>query len=109
MHASAAVRRAAWSTRARRNRIAIQCPARLAGRGTGRPDRRRLVARTGLGGHVSKQIPLVDYLVLGSDPHLVAHECTECGARYFDRRNACASCEGESFRDVVVPTEGELR
>jgi len=58
---------------------------------------------------VSKQIPLVDYLVLGPDPHLVAHECTECGARYFDRRNACASCEGESFREVDVPTEGELR
>jgi uncharacterized OB-fold protein len=58
---------------------------------------------------VSKQIPLVDYLVLGPEPHLVAHECTECGARYFDRRNACASCEGESFREVDVPTEGEVR
>jgi len=33
-----------------------------------------------------------DYLVLGDDPHLVASECTECGARYFDRRNACANC-----------------
>jgi len=58
---------------------------------------------------VSKQIPLVDYLVLGDDPHLVAHECTECGARYFDRRNACASCGGTEFRTVDVPSEGVLR
>jgi uncharacterized OB-fold protein len=59
---------------------------------------------------VSKQVPLVDYLVLDDgEPHLVAHECAECGARYFDRRNACASCEGTEFRQVTVPTEGELR
>ena len=48
-----------------------------------------------------KQIPLVDYLALEPEPHLVAHECTSCGARYFDRRNACASCFGTEFRDVV--------
>jgi uncharacterized OB-fold protein len=58
---------------------------------------------------VSKQIPLVDYLVLGDDPHLVAHECTACGARFFDRRNACASCGGTAFRSVDIPTEGVLR
>jgi uncharacterized OB-fold protein len=52
---------------------------------------------------------LVDYLVLGDDPHLVAHECTNCGARYFDRRNACAGCFGTEFRDVDVATDGELR
>jgi uncharacterized OB-fold protein len=52
----------------------------------------------------------VDYLVLGDDPHLVATECTDCGARFFDRRNACASCGGQSFKDGVrIPTEGELR
>ena len=55
------------------------------------------------------QVPLVDYLVLGDDPHLVAHECTNCGARYFDRRNACAGCFGTEFRDVDVATDGELR
>jgi uncharacterized OB-fold protein len=54
------------------------------------------------------QIPLVDYLQLGDDPHLVAHECTSCSARFFDRRNACASCFGTEFRTVDVPTEGEL-
>jgi uncharacterized OB-fold protein len=61
---------------------------------------------------MSGQIPLVDYLVLSDEPHLVAHECTGCGARYFDRRNACASCGGAGdgqFRTVEVPNEGELR
>ena len=55
------------------------------------------------------QVPLVDYLVLGDDPHLVAHECTSCGARFFDRRNACAGCFDTEFTEVDVPTEGELR
>jgi len=58
---------------------------------------------------MSQQVALVDYLVLGNEPHLVAHECTNCGARYFDRRNACASCEADEFVDVDVPTTGELR
>jgi uncharacterized OB-fold protein len=58
---------------------------------------------------VAKQVPLVDYLVLGDDPHLVAHECADCGARFFDRRNACASCGGDSFKDGVrIDNEGEL-
>jgi uncharacterized OB-fold protein len=55
------------------------------------------------------QIPLVDYLVLGEDPHLVANECTTCGARFFDRRNACASCGGTGFSKTRVEGEGELR
>ncbi len=54
-------------------------------------------------------VPIVDYLVLGDDPHLVAKECTSCGARFFDRRNACASCSATEFKDVDVPTTGELR
>ena len=58
---------------------------------------------------VPGQIPLVDYLVLGDEPHLVAHECTSCGARFFDRRNACASCSGTDFRDAPVATTGEVR
>jgi uncharacterized protein len=58
---------------------------------------------------VAEQIPLVDYLVLGDDPHLVAHECTACGARFFDRRNACAGCGGTEFTDVRVAAEGEVR
>lgn len=54
------------------------------------------------------QIPLVDYLVLGSDPHLVANECTSCGEKFFDRRNACANCFGTAFKQVDIPTEGTL-
>ena len=55
------------------------------------------------------QIPLVDYLVLGDQPHLVANECTACGARFFDRRNACASCSATEFKQVDVAREGELQ
>ena len=58
---------------------------------------------------MADQIPLVDYLVLGDDPHLIAHECTSCGARFFDRRNACAGCEGTGFADVAIDTSGEVR
>ncbi len=58
---------------------------------------------------MADQIPLVDYLELGDDPRLVANECAACGARFFDRRNACASCSGTEFSQVRVPTEGEVR
>ena len=50
---------------------------------------------------MAQQIPLVDYLELGDDPHLVANECTSCGARFFDRRNACAACEATEFKKVA--------
>lgn len=58
---------------------------------------------------MSSQVPLVEYLELGDDPRLVANECTECGARFFDRRNACASCFGTSFKKANVEPTGELR
>jgi uncharacterized OB-fold protein len=58
---------------------------------------------------MSEQVPLVDYLVLGDDQHLVANECTTCGARFFDRRNACAACGATDFAAVPVATEGEVR
>ena len=54
------------------------------------------------------QVPLVNYLVLGEHPHLVANECTGCGARFFDRRNACAACFATSFTQVAVATVGEV-
>ena len=54
------------------------------------------------------RIPLVDYLVLDPEPHLVASECTSCGARYFDHRDACASCFEAEFKPVDVATEGEV-
>jgi uncharacterized OB-fold protein len=58
---------------------------------------------------MAKQIPLVDYLELGDSPHLVANECTSCGARFFDRRNACANCEATEFKKAAISTEGEVR
>ena len=58
---------------------------------------------------MAAQVPLVDYLVLGDEPHLVANECTACGARFFDRRNACAACEGTDFTKVRVAGTGEVR
>ena len=54
-------------------------------------------------------VPIVDYLVLGDHPHLVAKECTACGARFFDRRNACAACFATEFSDADVATTGELK
>jgi uncharacterized OB-fold protein len=58
---------------------------------------------------MAQQIPVVNYLVLGDDPHLVAQECETCGARYFGRRNACASCSGTTFRERRLADEGTLR
>lgn len=58
---------------------------------------------------MADRITLVDYLVLGDQPHLVANECTACGARFFDRRNACAGCFGTEFVKVDIPTEGEVK
>ena len=54
-------------------------------------------------------IPLVSYLKLEPTPHLVANECDACGARFFDRRNACASCFSTSFHTVDIATEGVVR
>ncbi len=55
-------------------------------------------------------VPHVDYLVLdGGDPHLVAHECTACGARFFDRRNACAACFSTDFTTVPIATTGTVQ
>jgi len=31
------------------------------------------------------------------------------GARYFDRRNACANCSGIEFKGVDIATDGEVR
>ena len=55
------------------------------------------------------RVPLVDYLRLEPEPHLVAFECRRCGARFFDRRNACARCGHNDFGDAAVDGAGELR
>ena len=58
---------------------------------------------------MTAQIPLVDYLVLGDEPRLVSKQCVTCGARFFDRRNACAACFSTAgFSDEEVPREGTL-
>jgi uncharacterized protein len=58
---------------------------------------------------MGKQLPFVDYLVLGDDPHLVSRECTSCGALFFDRRNACARCGGREFGTRRLSNEGVVR
>ena len=57
---------------------------------------------------MADRISLVDYLILDEKPHLIAHECRHCSARYFDRRTACASCFGVEFQDVEIATEGTV-
>ena len=58
---------------------------------------------------MAEPVPLVDYLALGDSPHLVANECTACGARFFDRRNACACCGKTAFTKTDITTVGEVR
>ena len=58
---------------------------------------------------MAQQIPYVGYLNLGDDPHLVANECSTCGAMFFDRRNACASCSGRDFTTRRLANSGVLR
>jgi uncharacterized OB-fold protein len=58
---------------------------------------------------MAKQVPFVDYLVLGDEPHLVARECTSCGALFFDRRNACARCGKREFGARRLSNDGVVR
>jgi len=58
---------------------------------------------------MARQVPYVGYLSLGDDPHLVANECGTCGALFFDRRNACASCGGHDFASRRLANSGVLR
>lgn len=58
---------------------------------------------------MTQTIPAVDYLVVGDNPHLVARECEQCAALYFDRRNACAKCFSRSFTKRDLSPEGVLR
>jgi uncharacterized protein len=58
---------------------------------------------------VAKQIPMIDYLALDGEPRLVANECKECGALFFDRRNACAHCGNRTFGPRDLATTGVVR
>jgi len=55
------------------------------------------------------RVPHVAYLRLEPTPHLVAQQCMSCGARFFDRRNACAACGHRDFDEVTLDTRGTLR
>ena len=56
-----------------------------------------------------RRVSVVDYLVLGDDPHLEANSCTACGALFFDRRNACAKCGRSQFERKALATSGVVR
>jgi len=59
---------------------------------------------------MSARIPLVAYLALDPQPHLVALACKSCSAKFFDRRNACAACGAQDgFDEAALPVEGDLR
>src|SRR5690242_13928689 len=58
------------------------------------------------------QVPIVSYLVLGSDTedaYLEAAVCKACDAHFFDRRNACGRCGGLNFEKRRVSSEGVVR
>ena len=58
---------------------------------------------------MATQIPLVSYLAIDNGaPHLVANTCNECGARFFDRRNACARCGSREFTVKPLATNGKV-
>jgi uncharacterized OB-fold protein len=58
---------------------------------------------------MAKQIAMVEYLTLDDgEPHLVANVCKECGATYWDRRNACAKCGKTNFDTKAMSSEGEV-
>ena len=57
---------------------------------------------------MSELVPIVDYLVLTDSSYLEANECSECSARFFDRRNACAACGGTSFTRTAISNQAVL-
>lgn len=87
---------------AKKRPTAKKAPARKA-------PAKKAPARKARARKAAPQIPLVDYLRLGTRPHLSANECVNCGARFFDRRNACASCGREEFRKARVKNGATLK
>ena len=59
---------------------------------------------------MGERISIVDYLILDDgEPYLVASACQDCGATYFERRNACARCFGTTFEQRRMPDTGTVR
>jgi uncharacterized OB-fold protein len=58
---------------------------------------------------VTTIIPIVNFLALDDGPpHLVAQQCSHCGAHYLANRVACAHCGKREFNPKVLPTTGEV-
>ena len=57
---------------------------------------------------MTSPVPVISALALEPEPHLVANECTACGARFLGRRAACAACFTETFQQADLATEGEV-
>ena len=58
---------------------------------------------------MASQIPLVSYLAIDDGaPHLIANTCKQCGARFLDRRNACARCGTNEFTVTSLATTGKV-
>ena len=58
---------------------------------------------------MASQISLVSYLAIDNGPpHLVANTCDQCGARFLDRRNACARCGANDFSQKALATTGKV-
>ncbi len=61
-------------------------------------------------GLLADVIPLVDYLVLDGDPHLIAHECERCAARGSSTAATRAPrAAAPASRTVDIPREGTVR
>jgi uncharacterized protein len=58
---------------------------------------------------LNSRVPVVDHLVLGDEPHLVARRCTACGAKYLARRTECAGCGSTDIAPFPLPVRGQLR
>ena len=94
---------------AKKKAVAKKVPAKKKTVARKKPAaKKKAPARKKAPAKAAKQIPFVDYLVLGKTPYLRANECKKCGARFFDRRNACASCFGTEFKTARVKSKGEL-
>lgn len=55
------------------------------------------------------RVPVVEYLALEPEPHLRVRECSGCGARFFDRRSACAACGASTLATVSLGVSGTLK
>lgn len=58
---------------------------------------------------MSARVPIVEYLALDPEPHLLVRECSACGARFFDRRSTCAACGAAALATVRLGTSGSVR